>query len=119
MDDIRVPVTEGAAGLARIGAILGEARVSLEGGGMWSGIAHYLVHDGRRAADVLTSADVRGVEVREAVVMPLAEDVPGELGRMMARLADAGVRLDAQYSDHDNRKVFVVDDPMTARAVLE
>jgi len=29
----------------------------------------------------------------------------------MTYLADAGVRLEAQYSDHGNRKVLVVDDP--------
>jgi len=29
-----------------------------------------------------------------------------------------GIRLSAQYSDHDNRKVLVVDDPRAARAAL-
>lgn len=118
MDDIRIPAPDGAASLARIGGILGDAGVSLEGGGMWSGVAHYLVQDGQRAAAALASAGIDGVEVTEAVVVPLVADVPGALGLMMARLAQAGVRLDAQYSDHDNRKVFVVDDAVAAKAAL-
>lgn len=118
MNDLTVAVPDGAASLARIGEVLGRAGVSLEGGGMWAGVAHYLVNDGRRAARALHSAGFAAVHVREALVVPLTADVPGELGRMMSRLDSAGVRLYAQYSDHDNRKVFVVDDPARARAVL-
>ncbi|WP_341995734.1 hypothetical protein MRBLWH7_002930 [Microbacterium sp. LWH7-1.2] len=118
MNDISVPAPDGAASLARIGAILGGAGISLEGGGMWSGVAHYLVADGDAAARELQSAGVDGVEVRPAVVVPLDADVPGALGWIMNRLAVGGIRLSAQYSDHDNRKVLVVDDPRAARAAL-
>lgn len=118
MKDIAVAAPDGAASLARIGAILGEVGISLEGGGMWSDVAHYLVADGDGAVRALASAGITGVEVREAVVVPLDADVPGALGRIMTRLVDAGVRLLAQYSDHDNRKVLIVDDPAAARAVL-
>jgi hypothetical protein len=48
----------------------------------------------------------------------LDDDVPGALGRLMRRLADASVRLEAQYSDHDNRKVLLVDDLDAARKAL-
>ncbi len=118
MNDLTVEVPDGAASLAQIGTILGDAGVSLEGGGMWAGVAHYLVADGPTAARALSDAGIGGVEVRDAVVVPLDADVPGELGRMMDRLATVGVLLVAQYSDHDNRKVFVVDDPATARTAL-
>jgi hypothetical protein len=37
---------------------------------------------------------------------------------MMTALAAAGIRVHAQYSDHDNRKVFVVDDIEGARGAL-
>ena len=53
-----------------------------------------------------------------ALVVPLRADVPGELGRMMTVLADAGLAVTAQYSDHDNRKVIVVDDVERAREAL-
>lgn len=118
MNDVSAPAPDGAASLARIGSVLGEAGISLEGGGMWSDVAHYLVADGDAAARALESAGVQGVEVRQAVIVPLDADVPGALSRMMTRLASAGVRLLAQYSDHDNRKVLIVDDPPAAQAAL-
>lgn len=118
MNDITVPAPDGVHSLARIGAILGDAGISLEGGGMWSGIAHYLVADGDAAAHALATAGVTGVEVRPAVVVPLDADVPGALAAIMTRLASAGISLRAQYSDHDNRKVLIVDDPAAARAAL-
>lgn len=33
-------------------------------------------------------------------------------------VVDAGITLHVQYSDHDNRKVLVVDDDAHARAAL-
>lgn len=48
--DVAVPAPDGARSLARIGAVLGAADVSLAGGGMWSDVVHYLVADGDRAA---------------------------------------------------------------------
>ncbi|UJP10138.1 hypothetical protein L2X99_17635 [Microbacterium sp. KUDC0406] len=118
MYDITVPAPEGATSLARIGAILGEAGISLEGGGMWADVAHYLVAEGDAAAHALECAGIRGVVVRRGLVVPLDADVPGALGRIMTRLADADVHLLAQYSDHGNRKVLIVDDPDAARAAL-
>lgn len=115
MFDVSVPVPDGAPGLAALATALGKAGVGLEGGGWWAGRAHYLVEDGERAREVLAGLDV---EVREVVVVPLEADVPGALGRLMSRLAGAGVSLLAQYSDHDNRKVLVVDDPARAREAL-
>lgn len=118
MDDICVAAPDGARSLARIGAVLGEAGISLEGGGMWSYQAHYLVADGARAQSVLDAAGLGQVVVRPAVVVPLRADVPGELGRIMGVLDEAGVTLLAQYSDHDNRKVLVVADPERAGRAL-
>ena len=118
MKDIAIAVPNGASSLAKVGEVLGAAGVGLEGGGMWSGVAHYLVDDADAAAEALHRAGFEGVRVRETVIVPLDADVPGELGRMMHRLAAAGVELEVQYSDHDNRKVFVVDDPEAARAAL-
>lgn len=118
MKDICVRGVRTAQDVSRIGRALGEAGVGLEGGGVWEGVARYLVEDGEVARAALTDAGYARVEVREAVVVPLDADVPGALGRLMSRLAASGVGLLAQYSDHDNRKVLVVDDPVTARAAL-
>lgn len=118
MDDVEIAGVDGASGLARIGRVLGAAGIGLEGGGLWSGTAHYLVSDGGRAVARLGEVGIVA-QARPAVVVELDADVPGALGRMMDRLAGAGVRLHAQYSDHDNRKVLVVDgDPAVARTAL-
>jgi len=118
MFDLTVAAPDGARSLARIGAALGAAGVGLEGGGMWAGEAHYLVADAGTAVAALAAAGVPALAVRPALQVPLDADVPGALGRLMGRLAEAGVRLEVQYSDHDNRKVLVVDDADRARAAL-
>ncbi|QEW01928.1 amino acid-binding protein [Microbacterium lushaniae] len=118
MNDLAIAVTDVATEVARIGAVLGAAGIGLEGGGVWAGEAHYLVADGAEAVAALEAAGVRGARATPALVTPLRADVPGELGRIMSALAAAGVVVGAQYSDHDNRKVLVVDDIERAREVL-
>ncbi|MBF4635765.1 amino acid-binding protein [Agreia pratensis] len=118
MFDIELPAPDGARSLAHIGTLLGEAGVGLEGGGMWAGVAHYLVADAQLAMVALAEAGMGPVVAREAVLAELDADMPGALGRMMTALAEADVVLLAQYSDHDNRKVLVVDDVEAARAAL-
>ena len=43
--DIAVAAPNGAASLAEIGSALGAAGVDLRGGGLWGGVAHYLVDE--------------------------------------------------------------------------
>jgi hypothetical protein len=118
MFDISLSVPDGARSLAGIGQVLGAAGVGLEGGGMWSGTSHYLVSDAAAAVSALDNAGYGPVVVQPVVIADLAADVPGALGMLMMRLAEAGVELLAQYSDHDNRKILVVDHPEKARAAL-
>ncbi len=119
MFDIEISALDGADSLARIGRTLGEAGVGLEGGGMWSGVAHYLVADAAAAIDALTTAGLGPVIAREVLIANLDADVPGALGRMMHRLTQAGIVLHGQYSDHDNRKVLIVNDVKAARTALQ
>ncbi|PWJ47611.1 Uncharacterized conserved protein, contains tandem ACT domains [Quadrisphaera granulorum] len=114
MHDIEIPAPHGAQSLHAIGRVLGAAGISLEGGGMWSGQAHYLVDDAETAQQALEQAGLGPVTVRPVFIAALDADVPGALGRMMLQLAEAQVALRAQYSDHDNRKVLVVDHPEQA-----
>lgn len=118
MKDIMIPDVDGAKSLANIAQVLGNAGVGLEGGGLWSATAHYLVEDGDAAIHALVSAGIVGATTRDVVLADLDRDAPGALGRMMAKLADAGVALDGQYSDHNNRKVLLVDDIEAAKAAL-
>ena len=116
--DLVVAAPDGARSLAAIGGALGAAGVGLEGGGMWAGVAHYLISDPDAARAALAAAGIPVVALRPVLLARLDADVPGALGRLMGRLADAGVRLEAQYSDHDNHKVLVVDDLDAARRAL-
>ncbi len=118
MFDIEIEASHGAQSLALIGQTLGTAGVGLEGGGMWSGVAHYLIADPDTAVRAIADAGLGPATVRPVILAELDADVPGALGRMMARLIAADVTLHIQYSDHDNRKVLVVDDADRARSAL-
>ena len=119
MIDVAVPAPEGAKSLLLIAGTLGRAGVSLEGGGMWSGIAHYLVEDGDLAVSALNEAGIPGAVLTDVIIVELDADIPGALGRMMAKLVDTQVTLYGQYSDHDNRKVLLVDDKAKALKAFE
>lgn len=121
MFDVEIPVPHGADSLASIGRCLGAAGVGLEGGGMWSGVAHYLVDAAHAdvAAEALTAAGFGPVAVRRAVIAELDADVPGALGAMMRKISEAGAFLLCQYSDHRNRKVLIADNADSLQAALE
>lgn len=118
MNDICVAGVRTAQQLAEVASALGRAGIGLEGGGMWEGVARYLVDDGHAARAALDAAGYSDVEVRPALLVPLDADVPGALGRLMAELAASGADLVAQYSDHQNRKVLVMDDSVSGREML-
>jgi hypothetical protein len=107
---IELPHRHGA--LADLGDTLGAAGISLEGGGVFT-------LDGETAAAVLAAAGflVRGLQ---PVLQPrLDQGTPGQLGRIARRMAEAGVGIEVQYSDHTHRLVLVVDDLTRGRAVCE
>ena len=66
---------------------------------------------------VLTTAGFRVLEEREVVTVRLRQAEPGQLGKIARRMADAGVNVEVQYSDHDHQLILVVDDLARARAV--
>ena len=103
--------------LAEMGEILGRSGNSIEGGGMWSGVGHFLVADGEAARRALEDAGMRVLRVSEVVTLRLRQDEPGQLGKMARRMADANVKIDVQYSDHDGRLILVVDDVERGRRV--
>lgn len=110
--DIEVILRPGPGALAEFGEILGRAGVSLEGGGLFTlhgtAVAHFLVDDADAGRTALDAHGVGPVTINNVVTTRLAQDVPGQLGAFMRRLADAGVDVLVQYSDHDHRLVLVV-----------
>ena len=123
MKDVSMILPDRPGALADMGEALGRAGVSVEGGGAWvvegRVIAHFLVADadGDRAAIALRGAGIDVVAVRDALVQRLRQDVPGQLGALTRRMADAGLNIEVLYSDHDNQLVLVVDDLERGRAV--
>lgn len=123
MNDVEVVLENRPGALAGLGEALGRAGVSIEGGGAFvatvSGVAHFLFEDGQAARAALEAAGIRVVEVRDVVIQRLDQEVPGQLGALTRRMADAGVNIDVLYSDHANRLILVVDDIAVARAVAD
>ncbi|HEV8479397.1 MAG TPA: amino acid-binding ACT domain-containing protein [Candidatus Eisenbacteria bacterium] len=123
MKDVAIELDDRPGSLARMGEALGRAGVSIEGGGAWvvdgRGVAHFLFEDGDAARGALEAAGLRVLAVRDVVVQRLKQAVPGQLGKLTGRMAEAGVNIEVLYSDHDHQLVLVVDDVARARAVAE
>ena len=121
MKDLSIALEDRPGALADMGEALGRAGVSIEGGGAWvvdgEGVAHFLFADGAAARQALESAGIRVVAEREVVVQRLKQAVPGQLGALTRRMAEAGVNIEVLYSDHDHQLVLVVDDLVRGREV--
>lgn len=121
MFDLEIALENQPGALAAMGEALGRAGVSIEGGGAFvvegRGVAHFLFEDGNAARRALETAGIRVVRDREVVVLRLRQGMPGQLGLLCRRMADAGVNIEVQYSDHANQFILVVDDIEAARRV--
>jgi prepilin-type processing-associated H-X9-DG protein len=106
-----------------MGEALGRAGVSVEGGGAFLaggvGVAHFLFVDGHAAKRALEAAGIRVLAVNDVVALRLRQDEPGQLGKIARRMAEAGVNIEVQYSDHDHQLILVVDDLAKGRAVAD
>ena len=124
MKDLEIVFENRPGALAEMGDALGKAEVNDEGGGVWScdgnrAIAHYLFEDGEAARQALEAAGIRVVGEREVVTLRLRQGEPGQLGRLARRMADEGVNIEVQYSDHYNQLILVVDKLVKGRAIAQ
>jgi hypothetical protein len=123
MKDLAILLDNRPGALAEMGEALGRAGVSVEGGGAWvvdgRGIAHFLFEDGTAARRALEAAGIQVLEERDVLVQRLKQDVPGQLGLLTRRMAEAGVNIEVLYSDHDHQLILVVDDLARGREVSE
>ena len=123
MKDLAIALEDRPGALADMGAALGRAGVSVEGGGAWVvdgvGIAHFLFEDGTAAREALEGAGIRVIAERDVLVQRLRQDVPGQLGELSRLMAEAGVNIEVLYSDHAHQLVLVVDDVERGRPVSE
>lgn len=113
MKDLEIILENKAGTLAFMGETLGKYQISLEGGGVFDNgnysIAHFLTADADRAKEILMDAGINVVKVNDVLIQKLRQDVPGQLGLFCRKLADAGVNILTQYSDHSNQLIVVVD----------
>jgi hypothetical protein len=121
MHDVEILLDDRPGSLAELGEALGNAGLSIEGGGAFvsdgRGVGHFLFEDGHVAWRVLEAAGLRANIVREVVALKLRQGEPGQLGKLCRRMAMAGVNIVVQYSDHANRLILVVDDLESAARV--
>jgi len=123
MKDLTIALENRPGALAEMGEALGRAGVSVEGGGAFVvngvGVAHFLFADGAAARGALEAAGIRVLAERDVLVQRLHQGEPGQLGKISRRMAEAGVNIEVQYSDHDHQLILVVDDFAMGRAVSE
>ena len=121
MKDLEIALENRPGALAEMGEALGAAGVSIEGGGVFGSVAHFLFHDADadQARAVLEAAGIRVVAVHDVLVQKLRQDEPGQLGKIARRMAQAGVNIEVQYSDHDHNLILVVDDYERGGVVTE
>jgi len=123
MKDLEILLKNEPGSLALLGETLGKYQISLEGGGVFANgglsIAHFLVDDAEKAKDVLQIAGIEVLKINEVLIQKLRQDVPGQLGMFCRRLADAGINILVQYSDHANQLIVVVDDLEKGKLVSE
>jgi hypothetical protein len=121
--DLTIAVENRRGALADMGAALGRAGASVEGGGAWvvngEGVAHFLFKDGTAARAALERAGIRVLEERDVVVLRLNQSEPGRLGKISRRMAEARVNIEVLYSDHDHQLILVVDDLAKGQAVSD
>ena len=123
MQDLSILLDDRPGALADMGEALSRAGVSIEGGGAWTaaggGVAHFLFADGQAARRALEAAGIEVLAVRDVLVQRLRQDVPGQLGTLTRKMAEAGVNIEVLYSDHDHQLILVVDDLARGREVSE
>ena len=121
MTDLEIILEDRPGELAKMGEALAHAGISIEGGGAWAiegkAIAHFLFNDGKAARKVLEAIGIEVKAENDVLLQRLRQDVPGQLGKITRMMADAGVNIKVQYSDHYNQLVLVVDDINKGRAV--
>jgi len=121
--DLAIALENRPGALAEMGEALGRVGVSVEGGGVFVvngvGVAHFLFADAGAARRALEAVGIRVIEERHVLVQRLRQGEPGQLGKISRRMAEAGVNIEVQYSDHDHRLILVVDDLAKGRAVSE
>ncbi len=119
--DLTVQLQNQPGTLAQLGDALGQAGINIDGvAGLAageSGEVHVLVMDAGMAREALAAAGVDIGAEREVEVVSIV-DQPGEMGRHLRRVADAGINVDLLYLATGTRLVIGSDDAEGLRRAL-
>ena len=119
--DLTVNLENQPGTLAQLGESLGSAGINIEGvagfGRDDAGELHILVTDAGMAREALSAAGIECSAEREVEVVSVV-DQPGELGRHLRRVADAGVNVDLCYLATGTRLVLGSSDTEGLRRAL-
>ena len=119
--DLSLSLSDEPGALAKVAQALGAAGVNTGGlaglGGGGTGHIHLLVEDAAAARSAIEGTGATIENEREAVVVD-AQDRPGELGELAAKVAAGGVNLAACYAATRTRIVFSADDAAGLRSAL-
>lgn len=113
--DLTIDLGEDRPGMfARAAEALGAAKVNIEGLCEVSGQLHVLVNSTAKAKVAVEKAGFRVTGERDVIVQKLINR-PGAGGRLLRRLADAGVNVEFSYLATGNRLVVGVNDLKAAQ----
>ena len=120
--DVTVYLDDAPGELARLGQVLGDAGVNIEGfcavtSGGGQAEVHVLVQNMSGAFSALADAKIQVAFEQEVAVVDV-EDNPGVLGEVTRRLGDAGVNITLAYLATRTRLVLAADDLARAEAEL-
>jgi len=119
--DLTVNLENKPGTVAQAAEALGNAGINIEGGfGMAmgdKGELHLLVADANAARNALQAAGVQCGADRDVEVVSLIDE-PGELGRHLRRISDAGVNLDMVYTATNTRLVLGASDMDALRRAM-
>lgn len=122
MYDLEIRLADTPVALTLMGTALGNAGISVEGGGAWvvegKGVAHFLFYDGPLARRTLEAEGLQVISCSRVLRLRLKQEIPGQLGLITGQLAKANVNIEVLYSDHANHLILVVDDVERGEAVL-
>ena len=123
MQDLLVNIENTSGTLAQLGEALGNSGINIDGvcalagvGGS-AGEVHILVQSAQMARSALEEVGISCGGERDVEVVSIV-DQPGEMGRHLRRIADAGINIDLVYLATSTRLVLGSDDMDGLRKAL-
>ncbi len=110
--EFQVTLQDAPGTLARLGSVLGKARVNVEAiqgsSREGKGFVHFVPNDPERTAQALTVAGISYTQ-REVLIVRILDE-PGMLGDVALVMSRAGINIDSVYVTTHGHVVLGVDD---------